>query len=295
MTNASSDLIDKIKSLQWWDGLRSVEPLTGGLTNQNFKVKDNKGSYVVRLGDDIPVHQLMRFNELAASKAACAAGISPAVVYQEPGILVLDFIASKTLKPEDVRDLQYLPAIADLVKSCHRQVQKHLRGPALIFWVFHILRDYAHSLRKGNSEYCAMLDEFQIKADVLERASGPHDIVFGHNDLLAANFLDDGHKLWLIDWDYAGFNDPLFDLGGLASNNEFEEEQETLLLELYYEKPIKAELLNRYHAMKCASLLRETMWSMVSQIHSEIEFDFRAYSAENLARFDKAYREFSNA
>ena len=113
-----------------------------------------------------------------------------------------------------------------------------------------------------------------------------------HNDLLAANFIDDGRRLWLIDWDYAGFNSPLFDLGGLASNNELSPSDEKWLLETYFERPLDDDLERRYRAMKCASLLRETMWSMVSEIHSAIDFDYAAYTAGNLARFEAAWAEF---
>jgi thiamine kinase-like enzyme len=129
----------------------------------------------------------------------------------------------------------------------------------------------------------------------LETAAGPFDIVFGHNDLLAANFLDDGERLWLIDWDYAGYNTPLFDLGGLASNNELSEAQEMWLLEAYFEQPVRSELWRRYQAMKCASLLRETLWSMVSELHSTIDFDYAAYTADNLARFERSFDQFQHS
>jgi thiamine kinase-like enzyme len=128
----------------------------------------------------------------------------------------------------------------------------------------------------------------------LEQAIGAVAIVFGHNDLLPANLIDDGDKVWLIDWDYAGFNSPLFDLGGLASNNELSEDQEQWLLETYFECEVDDSLYRRYRAMKCASLLRETMWSMVSEIHSELDFDFSAYTAENLNRFERALADFNN-
>jgi len=135
-----------------------------------------------------------------------------------------------------------------------------------------------------------LLPELLKISEHLEQAAGPFDIVFGHNDLLAANIMDDGARLWLIDWDYAGFNTPLFDLGGLASNNGLTEAQETQMLELYFEKPLTDDLLHRYGAMKCASLLRETMWSMVSEITSPLDIDFAAYTAENLTRFQTAYQ-----
>ena len=97
--------------------------------------------------------------------------------------------------------------------------------------------------------------------------------------------IDDGSKIWLIDWDYAGFNSPLFDLGGIASNCELSIEDEEWLLENYYEKPLVDHQRYRYTAMKCASLLREAMGSMVSEIHSNVDFDFKAYTESNLSAF----------
>lgn len=281
-------------SLPIWSGAVSPEPLDGGITNVNFVVEDAGRKYVVRVGDDIPVHQIMRFNELAASRAAHSTGLSPAVVYAEPGALVLEFVEAKTLDEESVRGDAMLERIVPLIRRCHREMPQHVRGPVLIFWVFHVLRDYAGTLREGGSGHLPRVTELLDMAAHLETAVGPVEIVFGHNDLLAANFLDDGDRLWLIDWDYAGFNSPLFDLGGLASNNGLSETQERRLLEAYFEASVTDDLWYRYSAMKCASLLRETMWSMVSEIHSELDFDYAAYTAENLARFEGALADFKS-
>ena len=287
------DQVEKVKSLSLWENLHVCKPLTGGLTNQNFLVRDDTGQYVVRLGDDIIEHQIMRFNELAASKAAHQAGISPKVVHNEPGILVIDFIPSRPLSAEDVRNPDYLSRIIPLIKTCHTKIPDFLRGPSLIFWVFQVVRDYAWTLHDGKSNYVSVLPKLLDAATLLEKASGPYELIFSHNDLLSANILDDGKRLWLIDWDYAGFNSPLFDLGGLASNNEFTQAQEKWLLEEYYENPLNEELWQRYQAMKCASLLRETMWSMVSEIHSRLEFNFASYTTENMQRFDESFEKFT--
>ncbi|HEY4646992.1 MAG TPA: phosphotransferase [Steroidobacteraceae bacterium] len=279
-------------SLSCWHGLVEPEPLAGGITNMNFSVVDQGRRYFVRIGADIPVHGIVRANELAASRAAHAAGIAPAVVHAEPGALVLDFVAGRTFSPADVRDPRNLDQIVDLIKRCHRGIPQHLRGPAPMFWVFHVVRDYAHTLTAGNSRHLARLPDLRATAARLEKALGPVDIVFGHNDLLASNFIDDGARLWVVDWEYAGFNTPLFDLGGLASNNEFPDDLSQRLIEAYFERPLDDELARRFVAMTAASLLRETMWSMVSEIHSKIEFDYAAYTAANLARFESALAEF---
>jgi len=290
-----TDPRSRVMTMALWQGAVDPQPLSGGITNVNFLVEDSGRRYVVRVGEDIPVHQVKRFNELAASRAAAAAGISPAVVHHEPGVLVLDYIDGRTLAAEDLRRPDILAQALPLVVRCHRELPKFLRGPALAFWVFHVIRDYGWTLKEGNSPHAVLLPALQELAGRLEEAVGPVEIVFGHNDLLPANFLDDGTRLWLIDWDYAGFNSPLFDLGGLASNNELAPAQEDWMLETYFERPLDDALRRRYQAMKCASLLRETLWSMVSEIHSDIDFDYAAYTAENLARFRAAIREFQQS
>jgi thiamine kinase-like enzyme len=286
------DAASRVASLAIWRGRVDPEPLAGGITNQNFKVDDGGRSCVVRVGDDILVHGVVRANEQAASRAAHLAGLSPAVLHAEPGILVLDFIDGRTLKPEDIRNPANLERLIDMVRRCHRGIPNYLRGPAAMFWVFHVVRDYAHTLREGNSRHTPLLSDLLARAGRLETAVGPIDVVFGHNDLLAANFIDDGKRLWLVDWEYAGFNSPLFDLGGLASNSELASDLAEKALVLYFSKPVDDALRRRAAAMTAASLLRETMWSMVSEIHSTVDFDYAAYTAENLRRFEAAYAAF---
>jgi len=279
----------KAASLACWRGKVDPRPLGGGITNTNFTVVEGAVKYVVRIGDDIPLHQISRSNELAASKAAFAAGLSPEVVHSEPGALVLRFIEGRTFTPEDVRDPRNHDALIELIKRCHREMPRHFRGPAAIFWVFQVVRDYAHALKEGASRHLPLLPRLLADSEKLEQAVCPVDIVFGHNDLLAANFLDDGKRLWLVDWDYAGFNSPLFDLGNLVSNSELEDGARDALAEAYFEKPMTDELRRRLAAMTAASLLREATWSMVSEIHSKLDFDYAGYTAENMRRYEAAY------
>jgi thiamine kinase-like enzyme len=284
---------NRIASLSIWKGPVKPERLAGGITNMNFAVEDAGQKFVVRVGNDIPVHQILRFNEAAASKAAFAAGVSPEVVHTEPGILVLRFVAGKTLAAADIRDPARLTKIVPLLKRVHREIPRHLRGPLLSFWVFHVIRDYAHTLDEAGSRYASRLPDLVDVAENLELAVGPVDWVFGHNDLLPSNFIDDGNRIWLIDWDYAGFNTPLFDLANLASNAEFDRDQEEWLLTTYFGRAPDQRLLVSYDAMKCASLLRETMWSMVSEITSKIDFDYAAYTTDYLDRFARAMSAFN--
>ena len=283
---------EKAAQLTCWKGRVEPRPLTGGITNQNFVVEDVGQRYFVRIGDDIPIHGVMRFNELAASRAAAAAGVSPEVVHHEPGALVMEFVEGETLDEARVREPAMLTRIVPLIKRCHNEIPIHLCGPTLMLWVFQVVRDYAGTLRDADSRVLGTLPRLLEISSTLEREVGPIQLVFGHNDLLAANFIDDGRRLWLIDWDYAGFNSPLFDLGGLASNNRLDPVQEAEILSEYFGAPADASLMRRYCAMKCASLLRESMWSMVSEVHSSLDFDFVGYTHENLARFEGAWADF---
>ncbi|MCZ4281929.1 choline kinase family protein [Kiloniella laminariae] len=283
MTNS----MDKIRRLPCWKGAVDPQPLGGGITNHNYVVEDQSGKYVVRFGEDIPVHHVMRFNELAASHAAFEAGISPEVVFNSQGILVMRFIEGICFDEVAVRQQHNLERILPLLKRVHRELPNYFRGPALVFWVFHVIRDYVATLRRAKHQPhgAGELGWLLEMAAELETAVGQIDLVFGHNDLLAANFMDDGKRLWLIDWDYAGYNSPLFDLGGLVSNSGLGSDSENWLLEQYFEQPVTDELYRKYAAMKCASLLRETLWSMVSEVHSDIDFDFRQYTRDNLVKF----------
>ncbi len=285
--------ITQIEQLTCFSQPTDIQPLNGGITNLNFTVRDQGSRYVVRLGDDIPEHGVMRWNELALSRAAHAAGVAPAVVHHEPGVLVLAYLDAQTFTEEDVRKPSNLTRITDLVATVHRDVGRHLMTPILTFWPYQVNRTYVTRLVAQGSDHAKLLPELMAEQDKLEAATGPVDLVIGHNDLLAANIMDDGKRLWLIDWEYGGFNTPLFDLAGLAGNNGLSEPQEREMLEQYFDT--EAEVHWRpYQAMKCASLMRETLWSMVSELHSTLDFDYADYTAENLVRLRTALNDFSN-
>lgn len=286
-----SDARARAARLSCWSAPVDPVPLAGGITNANFLVADKGARYFVRIGDDIPIHGVMRFAELAASRAAFAVGISPELLHHELGALVFRFIDGTTLTPDMVRPRSMLERILPLIRRCHRDMRNHVRGPILMFWPFHIFRHYAAALKEMQSRMVPELPRLARVADDLEAMVGPIEPVFGHNDLLAANFLDSGDRLWLLDWDYGGYGSPLFDLANLSSNNDVTPADEAWLLEGYFERPAGEELLRHFHAMKCASLMREAMWSMISEHVSKIDFDYVAYTTDYLARFERAYAE----
>ncbi len=286
---------NRIADLPCWKHPVRIEALSGGMTNLNFKITDGNECFVVRLGEDDPVHLISRTNEIASCEAAFAVGISPELVYHEPGILVVRFVEGRVFGEADVRDDDNLQRIVALLRRFHHEVPARFDQVPVMFWVFQVLRHYLNMLARRQSAHAGRLPELAQIGRELEAAVGPVEIVFGHNDLLAANFIDDGEQIWLIDFDYAGFNSPLFDLSNLASNNELSPAQEQAMLESYFGVSPNHATLSSYHAMKCASLLRETLWSMVSELYSRVDMDFADYTQKNLTRFESAYAEYNKS
>lgn len=282
-----SETETRIARLPIWQGDIEIERLHGGLSNESYLVRDAGQGFVVRFGQDYPFHHVSRAREMMNARAAERAGLAPALVYDAPGVMVSRFIEAKTYAPEDVR--ANLARVTDLVKRFHLTMSAEVSGPGFIFWVFHVIRDYARTLEAGKSRMAPRLPEFLALNAEFEAAQVPLPIVYGHHDLLPANFLDDGSRLWLIDFEYAGFSTPLFDLAGVASNAHFSPEQSRDLLTRYFGKEPEPALMKAQAAMQCASLLREAMWSMVSELHLDTPgVDFIAYTAENLGFLDQA-------
>jgi len=283
----SVDLVDRIQKLPIWRSRVDPKPLSGGLSNQSFTVNDNGDVYVVRFGVDYPFHHVSRERELMAAKAAFDAGLAPEVIHAEPGVMVSRFIDARTFDASDVA--ANIDRVVDLVRRFHTEMPLKISGAGYMFWVFHVIRDYAATLSRDGSRKKAELSRYLRLNSQLEEIQIPLPIIYGHNDLLPANILDDGTRLWIIDFEYGGFSTAMFDLAGIASNAEFDEHQSSKLLESYFEDSVAPGIVQSHAAMQCASLLREAMWSMVSEIHLQTPgVDFQAYTEENLERLDAA-------
>ncbi|MBI1383493.1 MAG: phosphotransferase [Rhizobiales bacterium] len=277
----------RIGGLGIWKGPLEWQLLEGGLSNESFIVRDGAEKYVVRFGRDFPFHHVSREREVMTTRAAHEAGFAPELVHAGPGVMVSRFIEGHTYGPRDVG--ANIARIAALVRRFHTEMPRHVSGPGFMFWVFHVIRDYARSLRAARSRHAERLPGFLDLAERLERVQVPLPIVFGHNDFLPANFIDDGERIWLIDFEYAGFSTAMFDLAGIASNAQFAAEESEALLAAYFGRSPDAALMRSHAAMQCASLLRESMWAMVSEIHLEAPgVDYVAYTKENLDRLDVA-------
>jgi len=285
-----NDNIDQlISSIPIWQNKIIISKIDGGITNQNFLVEDGIKKYFVRVGKDIPEHLVYRSNEIIASKVASSLQISPKVIFNNDDLQVIDFVNGSTLDEKGIKE--NLNSIISIIKKVHFDMPKNLYGQSMIFWVFHVIRHYSKFIEENKTKYTSMLAELLKKSDLIEKNSSPFQIVFAHNDLLPANFIKGDKQIWLIDWEYAGYNTPLFDLGGLSSNNNFNEKDDIILLENYYEQKVTDEIIKKFKCLKSASLLRETMWSMVSEISSKIDFDYSSYTNENLIKFNKSFKD----
>ncbi|ODT07477.1 MAG: choline kinase [Mesorhizobium sp. SCN 65-20] len=276
---------ERIRALPLWSGAVTIAPLKGGISNESWLVEDGRGRHVVRFGKDYPFHHVFRDREVMVARAACEAGFAPELQFAEPGVMVTEYLGAKTYGAEDVRANR--ARIATLMRRFHEEMPRHVSGPGFMFWAFHVIRDYARTLTAGRSRMTAELPRYLDLAEQLERAQAPLPIIFGHNDLLPANFLDDGDRLWLIDFEYAGFSTAMFDLAGAASNADMSAEESDELLSVYFGSRPDASIRRSHAAMQCASLLREAMWSMVSELHlSAPGVDYAAYTAENLEKLE---------
>ncbi|MGH6859727.1 MAG: phosphotransferase [Phyllobacterium sp.] len=290
----SAAVRSRIAALPLWKGPIRIARLKGGISNESYVVEDGAGSHVVRFGRDYPFHPVFRDREAAVAVAAHRAGFAPAVLHVADGVMVTAFLGARTWTSDDVRT--NIARIAELIRRFHTAMPEHMTGPGFMFWVFHVIRDYARTLEAGKSRMAAQLPAYLSIAAQMEAVQRPLPVIFSHNDLLPANILDDGKRLWLIDFEYAGFSTAMFDLAGLASNAGLDAAQSDTLLQCYFQEAPDPGLRRAHAAMQCASLLREAMWSMVSELHLDAPgVDYVAYTAENLRRLDQALDRYRHA
>jgi thiamine kinase-like enzyme len=281
----------RVRALPLWTGALTVTPLKGGVSNTSFKVTDSTGSYVARLGGDYPFHQVSREREAIASRAAFEAGLSPELVHAGDGLMVLRYVEARTYGEADVR--ANAASCVDILKRCHVEMGKRITGQGAIFWVFQILRDYGRTLERHGHRLASHVPRWLTIVDALEAAQLPLPIVFGHHDILPTNFMDDGKRLWLIDWEYGAFGTAMFDLASIAANNSFDAAGERLILERYFEAEPEEALWRAFHAMKAASALREAVWGMISELFLAAPgVDYVAYAEEYLGRFDRVHADY---
>ncbi|WP_284164220.1 phosphotransferase [Frigidibacter sp. SD6-1] len=286
--------LDRLRALPCWQGEIRAEPLKGGLSNESWKVTDGRGAHVVRFGVDFPFHHVFRDRELAAARAAHAAGFAPAVEWAGDGAMVSAFLDARTWTEADMRASP--DRIGRLLAAFHGRMPAHLEGPGAVFWVFHVIRDYGRTLSAHGSRFAAELPRLFAVNAALEAAQIPLPIIVGHHDLLPGNFLEQDGRLWLIDFEYAGFGTAMFDLAGAAGNGGMSADEEMALITAYLGGAPDEAFVKSFAAMKCAALMREAMWAMVSEIFLAAPgADYEAHARDYLGRFDAALGQYQSA
>ena len=272
----------------------TVEKLGGGISNFSFLVTCNNDKFVAKFLNELTIFHTTHLQEIAANKAAHKLGIAPKIMYYNNKVIIFKHIQAKTLTTKDIKEEEKLRKLISLIKLIHKKIAYYFRGPAMISWNFYSVRDYIRTLKNLNSPHIEKFNNFLKDVKILEDISSPFEIVFTHGDLFLPNILDDGKKLWLVDWEYSGFNSPLTDIASLSKHGQLNQEEENFILKQYYNVPITSKLKHQFQAMKCCSILKETLWSMIAEVKPPIEYDFRQYTKEKLDVYRKESEKFFN-
>ena len=263
----------------------TLTALSGGITNRNYLITGAGMAerYVIRLaGNDTHLLGISREVEHAATVAAAGVGIGPEVTafIRPEGYLVTRFIVGEPVSLEQVHQPATLRRVADSIRRIHG-------GPAIpgLFVPLRIVEAYmALAIERGVPRPAAWGDAHAVGRRI-ERAllDAPIELRPCHNDLLNANFIDDGERIRIVDWEYAGMGDPFFDLGNFSVNHGLAADEDAILLAAY-EGEVRASRLSRLALMRIVSDFREAMWGVLQQGISSLEVDFVAYADEHFER-----------
>ena len=262
--------------------LRGDPVRLGGMTNLVFRV----GPHVLRIPGKGTEEYIDRANEAVAAQEAARAGVSPEVVHADPGtgLMVTRLIdGAVTMSPEAFRTRPGAPARAG-------EVFRRLHGSGAAFpfrfELFGMIDGYLGVLATKDvalpDGYHDIVREAAAIRSLLER--DPPPLVASHCDPLCENFLDDGGRMWLVDWEYCGMNDPMWDLGDLSVEAGFDEGQEEEMLRAYFrgEPPAKDRARMVVHKAMCDLLW--TLWGLIQLANANPAEDFRAYADTRFAR-----------
>jgi thiamine kinase-like enzyme len=283
-------LLDRIPVLQ---GLpRTVVELAGGLTNQNLRVTthgERPADVVVRrFRGDPELLDIDRDAEHANTVAAAEAGVGPPVVDYRPdlGVLVIGYIDGESFDNASFD-------VPGNVARAGRAVRLLHDGPRFT-GDFDMFRRQAGYLRTVQARGYPLVDGYDDHDEAFRRAGAALDVVAGatvpcNNDLLAGNFVDDGDRLWLIDYEYSGNNDGCFELGNTATECDLDADQVEELLAAY-DGGVTRPRLARVHLQALVSAYGWSLWGAIQAAASSLDFDFDGWSRE---RFEKAARGFT--
>ena len=263
----------------------TLTALSGGITNRNFLISaaGEAERFVIRLaGNDTYLLGISREVEHAATVAAAGVGIGPEVTafIRPEGYLVTRFIVGEPVSLEEVHRPETLRRVADSIRRIHG-------GPAIpgLFVPLRIVEAYLALATSRGVPQPAAWDAAHAVGRRIERAllEAPIELRPCHNDLLNANFIDDGARIRIVDWEYAGMGDPFFDLGNFSVNHDLAPDEDAILLHAY-EGEIRPPRLARLALMRIVSDFREAMWGVLQQGISTLEVDFVAYADEHFER-----------
>ena len=259
-----------------WPGRTvTIDPLEGGITNSNFILTLDGERLVLRIaGKDTEHLGIDRRREESAARMAARAGIGPEVVtYVEPeGYLVTRFIEGSPIPPARMRAPETIARAANALRAIHRADPIPGRFDA------HSVVEVEHGVEPPPDVAWA-----RGLAERIREVRGPQPLVPCHNDLLNANFIDDGERIRIVDWEYAGMGDRFFDLANFSINHEFEPADDEHLLHAYFGE-VRDDQADSLRLMRFMSDFREAMWGVVQQGISDLDVDFVAYAGEHFER-----------
>jgi thiamine kinase-like enzyme len=275
---------EQIAARLWPGRAMQIETLGGGITNHNFKVAVGDEVFVLRIGGkDTDLLGIDREAEHAASLAAASLGIGPEVVaFVEPeGYLVTRFVEGRPIPVEEVRRPERLDELGATLRRVHD-------GPPFpsSFDSFRVVETYRETAAERGVEPPPFFAEAKRIADRIEAGLGARPPAPCHNDLLNANLIDDGDRIRIVDWEYAGMGERLFDLANFSINHELTAREDELLLSAYASE-VDDTLRDGLTLMRFMSDFREAMWGVVQQAVSELDFDFVEYADEHFARLER--------
>ncbi len=285
--------IDEVVARLWPGREVRIESIAAGLTNQNFRVEVDGAPRFVRLpGPSTELLAVDRANELHNTRAAAAAGVGPKVLDHDPasGALVLEWIDGRTMSNTVFGEPGTPERIAAALRRLHA-------GPRFRddFNMFRLTEYYLGVVDQRSIRIPeGFLDRMPL-VDRIEEAlrARPLPTVPCHNDLLAENYLDDGTKLWIIDYEYSGNNDPTFELGNTAQELGFDATRQEELCAAYFGPDRFARegpaLLARMRLQMIMSDVGWTLWAAIQAAISSIDYDFGGWAEERWGRASAAF------
>ena len=267
----------------WETADLEVEPLEGGITNRNYVVTDDGERYVLRVpGKDTELLGIDRANEYRAATLAAEAGVGPPVVAFLPdtGCFVTRFVGGDHIPMEDLRRDDVLGLVVRSLRKLHACPPIPSSFP-----VFRIVEEYRDTAAGRSVAIPSAYDHAHALAERIEASflRAPAPLTTCHNDLLNANFLRDGDRVWIVDYEYAGMGDPFFDLGNLSVNNDLDDAAQGSLLRHMFDD-VRDRHRARHDLMRLMSDFREAMWGVVQQALSTLDVDYVAYADTHFSR-----------